>query len=132
ALVARWLSQGRTDIYACIDKCMAVSSLHDPAADDARLAVTVYGRNGGSYRLGTDCSWAATALGADNRLYAITAHRAPLLGNCPAYSAHAGRAGSHVVAFSAAGARVWVTPLPTPMTPLPEGCGHWALPVDAL
>ena len=36
------------------------------------------------------------------------------------------------MAFSAAGARVWVTPLPTLMTPLPEGCGPWALTVDAL
>ncbi len=99
------------------------------APSPAILNVTVYAPNGIPLRLGTNCSWAATALGAADRLYAVTYFRAPINGNCLAYGARAGHPGSSVVAFSTGGRPLWVAHLP--MAPLPEDCSPWALTVDA-
>lgn len=95
--------------------------------------IMAYTLSGVPHPLSANCSWAAIALGAGNRLYAVTTSNAEIAGPCRAYSVHPGQAGSSLVALTAGGARAWVLPLPAlpARTPLPEGCQVWALTADA-
>lgn len=95
--------------------------------------IMAYTLTGAPQPLSASCSWAAIALGAGNRLYAITTSNGEIAGPCRAYSLHPGQAGSSMVAVTASGASAWVRSLPAlpARTPLPESCQVWALTVDA-
>lgn len=89
--------------------------------------ITVYSPRGVPRPLGAACSWAATALGENNQLYAVTYDNGTDgvgAGLCPAYDAYPRRNGSSVVAFTRRGTRAW-------MTPLPVTCAATSLMVDA-
>jgi len=76
------------------------------------LPLTVYAPNGVPHPLGATCGWAATALGTDDQLYAVTYGRTGFAHTCTAYGAPEGQTGSTVVALTDRGTAAWVTPLP--------------------
>jgi len=88
--------------------------------------IMMYSSTGVGHPLGSACSWAATALGSANRLYAITYDQGVNgvgAAVCPAYSAYPTGNGSSVVAFNGNGTRAWLTPLPL-------NCAASAITVD--